>query len=126
MARDKRLYDLIQIMRDGRLRTASDLAQIMGVSTRTIWRDMAVMAATGLPVEGERGVGYILRAPLVLPPTVLTQDEAEALAEGLRRIAADPDHPRARAARSLLGKVATLLPQAGFDGGGGGGGGGGA
>jgi predicted DNA-binding transcriptional regulator YafY len=115
MSRDQRLFDLIQLMRDGRLRTGVELAAAMGVSTRTIWRDMAVMAATGLPVEGERGVGYILRAPLVLPPTVLTPDEAEALAEGLRRIAADPDHPRARAARSLLAKVATLLPQAGLD-----------
>jgi len=115
MTRDRRLMALIQILRDGRLHTAADLARAMGVSTRTIWRDMAVMAATGLPVEGERGLGYILRAPLVLPPTVLTHDEAEALAEGLRRIAAEPDHPRARAARSLLAKVATLLPQAGIE-----------
>ena len=114
MNRDQRLYALIQLMRDGRLRTATELAREMGVSTRTIWRDMGVMAATGLPVEGERGLGYILRAPLILPPTVLTTDEAAALAEGLRRIAAEPDNPRARAARSLLTKVATLLPQAGI------------
>lgn len=119
MSRDQRLFELIRILRDGRLHTAAELAQATGVSVRTIWRDVAVMAATGLPVEGERGLGYILRSPLVLPPTVLTQDEAEALAEGLRRIAAEPDHPRARAARSLLAKVATLLPQAGIDGGGG-------
>lgn len=114
MSRDQRLYALIQLMRDGRLRTAAELGREMGVSTRTIWRDMAMMAATGLPVEGERGVGYILRAPLILPPTVLTPDEAAALAEGLRLVAADPKNPRARAARSLLGKIATLLPQAGI------------
>lgn len=114
MTRDQRLYALIQLMRDGRLRTAAELASAMGVSTRTIWRDMAMMAATGLPVEGERGLGYILRAPLVLPPTVLSQDEVEALAEALTRMAQDPGHPRARAARSLLAKVATLLPQAGI------------
>lgn len=114
MNRDQRLYDLVQILRDGRLHTAAELAQAMGVSTRTIWRDMAMMARTGLPIEGERGLGYILRAPLVLPTTVLAADELEALAEGLRHIARQPEHPRARAARSLLAKIATLLPQAGI------------
>jgi predicted DNA-binding transcriptional regulator YafY len=115
MKRDQRLYDLVQLMRDGRVRTASELARAMGVSTRTIWRDMAIMAQTGLPVEGEPGVGYILREPLVLPPTVLTPDELAALVEALRELARRPEHPRARAARSLLYKVATLLPQAGID-----------
>lgn len=114
MTRDQRLYDLIRILRDGRLHTATELAAAVGVSTRTIWRDMAMMAATGLPVEGERGLGYIMRAPLVLPPTMLSPEEMEALAEGLRHVAADPGNPRARAARSLLYKVATLLPQAGI------------
>jgi len=111
MKRDDRLYDLIQILRDGRLHTAAELSAALGVSTRTIWRDMAVMAASGLPVEGERGLGYILRAPLVLPPMMLTQDELEALAQGLRAVSA-AQGPHARGARSLLTKVATLLPQA--------------
>lgn len=113
MKRDQRLYDLVQLMRDGKLRTAAELARAMGVSTRTIWRDMAMMAETGLPVEGARGLGYILRAPLVLPPTVLTPEELEALVEGLRGMADAPDHPRSKPARSLLYKIATLLPQAG-------------
>ncbi|GAB4269175.1 MAG: hypothetical protein Kow0013_20560 [Pararhodobacter sp.] len=114
MKRDQRLFDLVQILRDGKLHTAGELAARMGVSTRTVWRDMAMMAATGIPVEGERGLGYILRTPLVLPATALTPDEAEVLAEGLRRIAVDQAHPRQRAAKSLLYKVATLLPQAGI------------
>jgi len=113
MKRDQRLYDLVQLMRDGKLRTAAELAQVMGVSTRTIWRDMAIMAETGLPVEGERGMGYILRAPLVLPPTVLTPEELEALVEALSAMADAPAHPRSKPARSLLYKIATLLPQAG-------------
>lgn len=108
MKRDERLFALIQVMRDGRLHTAAELAGTMGVSVRTIWRDMGEMAATGLPVEGERGVGYILRAPLLLPPLMLTEAELEALVEGLRL-------QGSRAARSLLLKVATLLPQAGID-----------
>ncbi len=115
MKRDERLYDLIQRMRDGRLHTAAELGVALGVSTRTIWRDMATMAGSGIPVTGERGVGYILRAPLVLPPTMMTAEELEALTEGLRHIAENDTHPRARAARSLLVKVATLLPQAGIE-----------
>lgn len=114
MSRDQRIFDLIQRMRDGRLHTAAELARDMGVSTRTIWRDMAMMAATGIPVEGERGLGYILRAPLVLPPMVLTQEELEVLLEGLRRVGADTDNPSAKAARALAFKVTTLLPQAGI------------
>ncbi len=114
MTRDTRLYELVQILRDGRLHTAAELAGRLGVSERTIWRDMAMMAATGLPVSGERGMGYILRSPLMLPPTMLTADELDALVAGLRHVAA-ADPARARAARALLHKIATLLPQAGID-----------
>lgn len=110
MKRDARLYEFVQILRDGKLHTAEELAKRLGVSTRTVWRDMAMMAATGLPVTGERGLGYILRSPLMLPPTVLTADEVEALAQGLRHIEASEPH-LARAARSLLHKIAVLLPQ---------------
>lgn len=110
MNRDQRLYELVQRLRDGRLHTAHDLAVALGVSTRTIWRDMAVLSSTGLPVEGERGLGYILRAPLMLPPMVLTADELEALIAALEGAAAAPE---GRAARSLLYKITTLLPQAG-------------
>ena len=113
MKRDSRLFDIVQMLRDGRLHTAAELAAALGVSTRTIWRDMAMMAESGLPVEGERGLGYLLRSPLMLPPTMLTPDELEALVEGLRHVGLD-GNPRARAARSLLFKVATLLPQAGI------------
>ncbi len=113
MSRDQRIFDLIQRMRDGRLHTAAALARDLSVSTRTIWRDMAMMASTGIPVEGERGLGYILRAPLMLPPVMLTQEELEALMEGLAHVGAG-DSARARAARALRFKVATLLPQAGL------------
>jgi predicted DNA-binding transcriptional regulator YafY len=114
MKRDARLYDIVQALRDGRLHTAGELARSMGVSTRTIWRDMEMLAASGLPVTGERGLGYILRSPLMLPPTMLTPDELEALVEGLRHVGQE-GNPRARAARSLLYKVATLLPQSGIE-----------
>ena len=113
MKRDARLYDIVQALRDGRLHTAAELAGRLGVSTRTIWRDMEMLAATGLQVAGERGLGYILRSPLMLPPTMLTPDELDALVEGLRHVG-EEGNPRARAARSLLYKIATLLPQSGI------------
>lgn len=114
MKRDARLYDIVQALRDGRLHTAAELARLTGVSTRTIWRDMEILAASGMPVTGERGLGYILRSPLVLPPTMLTPDELDALVEGLRHVGQE-GNPRAKAARSLLYKVVTLLPQSGIE-----------
>ena len=62
----------------------------------------------------KRQLGYILRSPLVLPPTMLTPEELEALVEGLRHVGQEGG-PRAKAARSLLYKVATLLPQSGIE-----------
>jgi predicted DNA-binding transcriptional regulator YafY len=115
MRRDQRLFDIVQLMRDGRAHTAADLARALGVSPRTIWRDMAILSATGLPIAGERGTGYILRSVMLLPPLTLTPDEADALAEGLRHVAVGEGGAKARAARGLLTRIATLLPQAGIE-----------
>ena len=111
MRRTDRLFDLIQILRDGRLHRASEMAQRLGVSVRTIWRDMATLMASGLPVEGERGVGYILRAPITLPPMILTAAELEALRQGVRMVAGAGDPGLARAARGLAAKIAAVTPQ---------------
>ncbi|MGB8813220.1 MAG: HTH domain-containing protein [Paracoccaceae bacterium] len=110
MSRNDRLFDLIQRLRDGRLHIARDLAGAHGVSVRTIWRDMATLAEAGLPVQGERGVGYILRGPITLPPMILTADEAEALQMGLGLAAALEDERIAKAAKGLGEKLAGLLP----------------
>ena len=110
MRRTDRLFDLIQILRDGRLHRASELAQSMGVSDRTVWRDMATLMASGMPVEGERGVGYILRAPITLPPMMLSATELEVLRQGLRLVAASDDAVFARAARGLAAKIASVTP----------------
>ena len=110
MRRTDRLFDLIQILRDGRLHRASDMANRLGVSVRTLWRDMATLMETGLPVEGERGVGYILRAPITLPPMILTAEELEALRLGVRLVADGNDPALARAARGLASKIATVSP----------------
>lgn len=110
MRRTDRLFDLIQILRDGRLHRAGEMAQTLGVSVRTIWRDMGTLMASGLPVEGERGVGYILRAPITLPPMILTGPEIEALRLGVRLVAEGPDAGLARAARLLATKIASVTP----------------
>lgn len=111
MRRTDRLFELVQVLRDGRLHRASDLAAAMGgVSVRTIWRDMATLMASGMPIEGERGVGYVLRAPTTLPPLMLTMAEMEALRDGLRRVSTAGDPGLARAARSLAAKIGAVAP----------------
>jgi predicted DNA-binding transcriptional regulator YafY len=110
MRRTDRLFDLIQILRDGRLHTARDMAERLEVSTRTLWRDMATLIASGLPVEGERGVGYILREPITLPPLTLTEDETEALALALRLLSDGADPGMAGAAARLSAKIMAALP----------------
>ena len=79
MKRSDRLYKLIQTLKDGGLHRAEDMARDLNVSVRTIYRDMDTLAASGIPVEGERGVGYSARAAITLPPLNLTEVELEAL-----------------------------------------------
>lgn len=110
MKRTDRLFDLIQVLRDGRLHRAVELAGRLQVSVRTIWRDMATLMASGMPVEGERGVGYILRAPITLPPMMLSASEIEALRLGVRLVAEGADPTLARAARVLASKIASVTP----------------
>ncbi len=111
MRRTDRLFDLIQILRDGRLHKAAEMAERLEVSVRTIWRDMGTLMASGLPVEGERGVGYILRAPITLPPMMLTPAELEALRLGVRLVAQGADPGLARAAQALATKIASVTPE---------------
>ena len=116
MRRTDRLFELIQILRDGRLHTARDMADRLEVSVRTLWRDMATLIASGLPVEGERGVGYILREPVTLPPLTLTPEELQALTLGLQLLTRGADPSLYSAAESLLGKITAVLPARLLDG----------
>lgn len=111
MGRSDRLFDLIQILRDGALHTAEELAQATGVSVRTIYRDMETLRASGLPVEGERGVGYAVTAPVTLPPLNLNLAELEALHLGLAIIGEAADKDLQAAARSLSSKIDAVLPE---------------
>ncbi|WP_419738083.1 helix-turn-helix transcriptional regulator [Ruegeria sp.] len=110
MRRTDRLFDIIQILRDGRLHRAQDIADRLEVSVRTIYRDMDTLVASGVPVEGERGVGYMVREQITLPPLNLTTAELEALNLGMAIVseAADPDLKAA--AESLAEKIDAVLP----------------
>ena len=79
MRRADRLFQIVQYLRGGRLTTAAQLADKLEVSERTIYRDIADLIGSGVPVEGEAGVGYVMRAGYDLPPLMFTQEEIVAL-----------------------------------------------
>jgi predicted DNA-binding transcriptional regulator YafY len=111
LRRTDRLFELIQILRDGRLHRAADMAERLEVSVRTIYRDMDTLVASGIPVEGERGVGYMMTAPVTLPPLNLTMAELEALHLGMAVVAEAADDDLRKAARSLSAKIDAVLPE---------------
>ena len=110
-ARNDRLLDLVRLLSDGRLHRAEDLARRLGVSQRTIYRDMDVLVASGVPIAGERGLGYAATAEVTLPPLNLTLPEIEALHIGLRVVGEAGDEEQRAAARSLSEKVEAVLPE---------------
>lgn len=110
MRRTDRLFDIIQILRDGKLHRAQDIADRLEVSVRTIYRDMDTLVASGVPVEGERGVGYMVREQITLPPLNLTPAELEALNLGMAIVAEAADPDLKAAAESLADKVDAVLP----------------
>ena len=88
MRRADRLFRIVRILRGGRLQTARMLAQKLEVSERTIYRDVSDLQTSGMPIEGEAGVGYTLRRDLDLPPLMFTRDELTALVLGARLVRA--------------------------------------
>ena len=88
MRRADRLFQIVQYLRGGRLVTAQKLAKRLEVSTRTIYRDIADLQSTGVPIDGEAGVGYVMEEGYDLPPLMFTRDEITALVAGARLIRA--------------------------------------
>jgi len=111
MRRTDRLFELMLLFRSGHLWRGRELAERLEVSLRTVYRDIDTLVASGVPIEGERGVGYILRAPIFLPPLTLSMLELEALHLGMAVVeqAGDPD--LAAAAQRLKSKIDAVLPQ---------------
>ncbi|WP_333714405.1 helix-turn-helix transcriptional regulator [Yoonia sp.] len=111
MRRADRLMKLVQILRDGTLHKAADLAAATDVSLRSIYRDMETLAASGVPIEGERGIGYRVTAAITLPPLNLTMTEMEALHIGLMAVGASDDTELSGAAKALLAKLDAVTPE---------------
>jgi predicted DNA-binding transcriptional regulator YafY len=111
MRRADRLFDIIQILRRRKLVRARDLADKLEVSERTIYRDIRDLAAGGVPVEGEAGVGYILREGYDLPPIMFNEQEIEALVLGVRIVESWADPELAEAAGNVIAKVEAVVPE---------------
>ena len=84
MRRADRLFEIIQLLRRKDLVRASDLSAELEVSERTIYRDIRDLITSGVPIEGEAGVGYVLKAGFDLPPLMFKEQELEALVLGVR------------------------------------------
>ena len=112
MRRADRLFRLVQTLRGGRLWTAARLAEAMEVSERTIYRDIADLQASGVPIDGEAGVGYLMRSGYDLPPLMFTQEEIVALVLGARLVVAAGGTGMASAACEALSKIESALPRA--------------
>lgn len=111
MARSQRLLDLLQLLRSHRYPVAGQqLADTLGVSLRTLYRDIVTLQAQGADIEGEPGLGYVLRPGFMLPPLMFTREEIEALVLGSRWVARRTDERLALSARNALAKITDVLP----------------
>ena len=112
MRRADRLFRIVQYFRSGRLVTAAELGEHLEVSQRTVYRDIADLQASGIPIDGEAGVGYVLKSGFDLPPLMFTRDEVVSLIAGARLIQAWGGAAMARAALQALEKIESVLPDA--------------
>jgi len=109
VSRAQRLLDLIQLLRRHRFPiSGAALAQELGVSLRTLYRDIETLNAQGARIDGEAGIGYVLRPGFMLPPLMFSEEEIEALVLGSRWVAERADAPLSKAARNALAKIAEL------------------
>ena len=112
MRRAERLFEIIQLLRRHRVVRAADLARHLEVSDRTIYRDIAGLVSTGVPIDGEAGVGYMLRPGFDLPPLMFDANEVEALLLGARIVQTRADPELAGAAASAMEKIRAVSPPA--------------
>lgn len=112
MRRADRLFQIVQMLRGGRLVTARMLGERLEVSERTIYRDIADLMTSGVPIFGEAGVGYVMREGYDLPPLMFTRDEVVALTVGARMVRAWGGAAMARAAEEALVKIGAVVPEA--------------
>lgn len=111
MARSHRLFDLMQALRRHRRTVSGEtLARELGVSLRTIRRDVAALQDMGADIAGEPGVGYILRPGFLLPPLSFTEEEIQALVIGGQWVSRQGDDKLSLAVKNALAKIGAVLP----------------
>jgi predicted DNA-binding transcriptional regulator YafY len=110
MRRADRLFQVIQLLRRRPVVTAAALARELEVSERTVYRDIRDLVSSGVPIDGEAGVGYTLRRGFDLPPLMFTAPEIEAMVLGVRVVTSWGDASLARAASDALARVEAALP----------------
>jgi len=112
MRKASRLFEIIQILRVAkRPVTAAAIAEQLEVTVRSIYRDIAALQAMRVPIDGERGIGYIIRPGFDLPPLMFTIEETEAVVLGLALIERTGDKELTAAARKVTQKIAAAVPQ---------------
>jgi predicted DNA-binding transcriptional regulator YafY len=112
MRRADRLFQIVNVLRRRRTATtAAHLAERLGVSERTVYRDVRDLILAGTPIDGEAGVGYRIRPGYDLPPLMFDRDEIQALVLGARIVRQFGDPALARASDAILGKVAAIVPK---------------
>lgn len=110
MSKAERLFNLVNLLKGRRTAvTARDLSRSLGVSERTIYRDVGALAASGIPVSGDAGVGYMLAPRTHLPPLMFSPEEAIAIAIGLKLVRAFTDPELAQAATAAERRVRAVL-----------------
>ena len=112
MRRADRLFQIVNLLRRRRTATtAAHLAERLGVSERTVYRDVRDLVLAGTPIDGEAGIGYRIRPGYDLPPLMFDRDEIQALVLGARIVRQFGDPALARASDAILGKVAAIVPK---------------
>lgn len=111
MSRAERLLQLMQVLRRHRFPVSGAvLAAELSISIRTLYRDIASLQAQGARIDGEPGMGYVLRPGFLLPPLMFSEEEIEALVLGARWVAERADSRLGDAAHNAIAKIAAVLP----------------
>jgi predicted DNA-binding transcriptional regulator YafY len=112
MGRSNRMFEVIQVLRSARKPlTAQAIAERLEVNKRTIYRDIAALQAMRIPIEGEAGIGYVMRRGFDLPPLMFDADEIEAIVVGLALLQRTGDPGLQSAAAGVGAKIALVLPR---------------
>ncbi len=111
MRRVERLFQLLLLMQDGNVLTSQYLSKKLGVSTRTVYRDINDLVNSGVSIDGESGVGFLLRDDHRLPSLNFTNDEIKALVLGAEMVRVWSDRELGDAGETAIRKIERALPR---------------